>query len=288
MRALVAFCSVTGTTRRVAEHIAQGLGSAGVDGVLYDLREGPPDITAFDMLGFGFPTHFYRAAVPAEETITALGRLDGRSGFLFASYGTFRGSALNHARAVLRRAGATEIGVFSCLGDDRFLGYTRLGYEFSPDHPTAEELEAAREFGRGLAATHAALQEGHQPSPDPPDPRTPLVYALERAAFSPALVRSVYSRVFRPDPASCKRCGRCAHVCPNDNVRWEPHELPSWGRECLGCFECAAACPENAIHSALDWLAFRPFLAHNVRRAAHDPALEYACIELRRGKIVRA
>jgi len=287
MRALVAFCSVTGTTRRVAEHIAEGLESAGVAAVLHDLRDGPPDITAFDILGFGFPTHFYRAAMPAEETITALGRLDGRSAFLFALYGTYRGSALNHARATLRRAGATEIGVFSCLGDDRFLGYTRLGYEFSPDHPTAEELEAARQFGRGLVATHAALQEGRMPTPDPVDPRTPLVFALERAAFSPLLVRSVHSRAFRPDPAVCTRCGRCSRVCPNSNVAWERHELPTWGRECMGCFECVASCPENAIHSALDWLVFRPFLAHNVRRAAHDPALEHAQVELQRGKIVR-
>ena len=288
MRALVVFYSVTDTTRRVAESIAEGLRSVGVETVAHDLRAGPsPDASAFDVIGVGFPVHYFRPAAPAVEALASLGRLGGRSAFVFVVHGTYRGFALNQALTALRRSGAAEIGAFTCYGDDRFLGYTRRGYEFSPDHPADSELAAAFEFGCGLAAAHAAAHAGRPPAPAPPDPHPGLFYALERAAFSPWLVRAVYSRVFRADSALCTRCGRCARVCPSRNIAWEKGERPTWERNCAGCFACVEACPESAIHSALDWALLRPFLAYNVRHAARDSSIDHVRVEVRRGRILR-
>jgi ferredoxin/flavodoxin len=288
MRALVIFYSVTGTVRRVAQRIAEGLEAVGIEVVEHDLRRGPvPDTADFDIIGIGFPVHYFRPAAPAIEALASLGRLDGRSAFVFVVHGTYRGFALNQARAALRRTGAAEIGVFTCYGDDRFLGYTRRGYEFSPDHPTSRELAAAFEFGRGLAAAHDAPRPGRQPAPEPPDPRPGIVYAIEWSAFSPQLIRTIYSRAFRADRTRCTSCGRCARVCPSGNITWEKGERPAWGRNCVGCFACTEGCPEAAVHSALDWALFRPFLAYNVGHAAHDPAIDHVRVEVRRGRIVR-
>lgn len=286
MRALVVYYSVTGTTRSIAERIAAGLESAGAHVALHNLRNGQPDAGPFDIVGIGFPVHYFRAAAPVTRAVRALGRLDGRSGFVFALHGTHRGRALNQVRGLLRRRGAAVTGALSFYGDDRFLGYTRLGYEFSPDHPTPDELASATEFGAGLVSAHVAALGGSRP-PVRSDPATPVIYALERMSFSPWLVRSVYSRVFRADPDRCTRCGRCARVCPSNNIAWSTGAQPQWSRDCIGCFACAEACPNEAIHSALDWPVFRPFLAYNVRRARRDPTLEHARVELHRGKIVR-
>ena len=125
------------------------------------------------------------------------------------------------------------------------------------------------------------------PPPAPPDPHPGLIYALERAAFSPWLVRAVYSRVFRADSALCTRCGRCARVCPSRNIAWEKGERPTWERNCAGCFACVEACPESAIRSALDWALLRPFLAYNVRHAARDSSIDHVRVEVRRGMILR-
>ena len=288
MRALIMSYSVTGTVRRVGERIADGLRSAGVDVVTHDLRDGRlPAVDGFDVVGIGSPVHYFRLAAPAVDALRSFSSLDGRSAFIFVVHGTYRGFALNEARRKLRRLGAAEIGVFTCYGDDRFLGYTRRGYEFSPDHPTPEELSAAEEFGRALPEAHAAVQAGSPLALRPADPWPGLVYAIEHVVLSPWLVRAVYGRIMRADASRCTKCGRCAHVCPAHNITWEKGERPTWGRTCVGCFACAETCPEEAVRTALDWPLFRPFLAYNVRHAARDPAIDRARVEMRRGRIVR-
>lgn len=289
MRALVIFFSVTDTTRRVAGSIAAGLRASGADVLEHDLRGGPvPDAAQFDIVGVGFPTHWYRMPSPARDAINALGDLGGRSAFVFTLNGTHRGAALNTARSALRRAGASEIGVFTCRGEDRFLGYTRLGYEFFPGHPDGADLQAAFEFGRTLLpSAYATVQRGEPVDTPPPDPPTHWMYALERSLITPWASRHVLSRFFRVDAARCARCGTCARVCPSHNITWEKGGLPAWGRECVFCLTCAEVCPEAAIGCPIDWAIFRPFLRYNVARASRDRALEYVRVELRRGRVVR-
>lgn len=45
---------------------------------------------------------------------------------------------------------------------------------------------------------------------------------------------------------SCISCGRCAAVCPLDNVRIEGGK-PVWGQECTHCMACISRCPKEAI-----------------------------------------
>lgn len=288
MRALVTYFSITGTTRRVADSIAEGLGASGADVVLHDLRAGAPsDPTGFDIVGVGSPVHWYRLPPPVREAVRGLGDLAGRSVFAFTLNATYRGAALDRLRAALRRAGGREIGVFSCRGEGRFLGYTRLGVQFSPGHPTDAELDAAFEFGRSLPAAHAAAWCG-EPAPEtPPDPPTHWVYALERALVTPWSGHHIYSRFFRADPVRCTRCGKCARICPTRNIAWEKDRLPTWGRDCIVCLTCAEVCPEAAVRSPVDWPVFRPLLRYNVARAGRDPGIEHVRVELRRGKVMR-
>jgi hypothetical protein len=43
-------------------------------------------------------------------------------------------------------------------------------------------------------------------------------------------------------------------------------------------------CPRDAIRSVLDWPAFQPFLAYNVRQASRDPGLEHVRVIHRAGR----
>ncbi len=287
MRALIIFFSVTGTTERVASSIAEGLRDAGVDVATHDIRDGPaPSAAAFEIVGVGFPVHWFRMPEPVRDAIAHLGDLTGHSAFAFSLNATYGGAGLNRARAALARTGAREIGVFSCRGEGHFHGYSILGYQFSPGHPDEADLAAAREFGLGLVGAHAAAQRGLAATTVPRDPLTHWVYALERTAAAPWLARVFYSRYFTLDVGRCTRCGRCARICPSHNIAWEKGRLPVWGRDCVLCLMCAEVCPETAVTCPIDWPLFRPFLKYNVRRAARDPELEHARIELRRGRAV--
>lgn len=289
MRALICYWSLTGATRRVAESIAEGIRSEGAECSLADLRDGlPADASSADLLGVGFPVHWYRAPTPVSRAIRALGALRGRPVFVFATNGTFRSSAANGVRRMLARQGAVEAGVFTALGEGHFYPYARRGHQFSPGHPTDEELEAAREFGARMVRVSRSIAEGGSPpEPAPRDPHGHPLYALIRLASSQAMVRLVYARFFHADPARCVKCGLCARACPVGNIGWEKGRLPSWGRDCVLCLECVRVCPEEAVVCPIDWPIFSPFVRWTIGQALRRSGLEHARVEFRRGKIVR-
>lgn len=288
MRALVVYFSITGTTKRVAEAIADGLRDSGCEVTLHDLRDGPADRGAdYDIVGVGFPVHWFRVPTPVSAAFAALGDLRGRSGFVFALHGTNRGAGLNRARAALGATGAREIGVFACHGQGSFHGYSIVGHQFSTGHPDVDDLSAARAFGAGLRAPHEAARDGTPLARVPPDPRTHWVHAIERALTSPWLARVLWQRFMGVNPTRCARCGSCARICPTHNIAWERQQLPRWGKNCILCLSCAEFCPESAVRSPITWPIFRPFLLYNVWRAGKDPSLAHSRVVLRRGKIVR-
>ena len=288
MSALILYWSIFGTTRQIAETIAQGLHDERVECELRDLRQGvPSDAADYDVIGVGFPVHWYRPPPPVTEAIAGLGRLDGRSIFAFCLYGTYRGAALNRARAALANTGGAVIGAFACHGEGHFYAYSRLGWGFSPGHPDAVDLEDARAFGGRMAAAHETARRGGGVTVSPADPPTPALYALERAVVAPWLVRALLWRFFRADPALCTRCGKCARECPTGAIAWERGAMPAWSRECVLCVNCVATCPEEAVSCPIDWVVVRPFIRWNVRRALGDPELEHARVAFRRGKFTR-
>ena len=289
MKSLILFWSIGGTTRQVAERIADGLRSANAECDLRDLRTGvPSDLSPYDTVGVGFPVHYFRAPTVVREAIVALGRLDGRSVFAFSLNGTSRGAALNRVRSALARAGGTEIGVFTSYGEDNFYPYAREGWLFSPDHPTESELLAAQQFGAGLVFAHRQrLAGGALPPSRPLDSPTHPVHALERMVTGPRLTRLLYSRFFRVDPERCTQCGKCARRCPVRNIAWERGALPRWGRDCVLCLDCVTTCPAEAVRSPLDWALFRRFTRWNVDRALGDPELEHAAVVHRKGRFER-
>jgi len=288
MTAIILYWSLTGTTRRVAESIAQGLRAEGADCSLHDLRQGvPADVADHDVIGIGFPTHWFRPPTPVTDAIAVLGRLEGHSVFAFCLHGTYRGAALARARTALARTGGTELGAFACHGEGRFYPYARLGWGFSPGHPDSRDLEGARAFGQGMASAHDTARSGGVIPAPPPDPLTHPMYAIERAAAAPWLTRTVYWRLFRADPDRCTRCGKCARKCPTNAIAWRRGEVPTWSRDCVLCLNCRATCPEEAVSCPLDWAVFGPFVRWNVRHALRDPNLERARVRFQRGRFTR-
>ena len=45
---------------------------------------------------------------------------------------------------------------------------------------------------------------------------------------------------------ACVSCGKCADVCPLDNIRLQAGK-PVWGARCTHCMACICGCPTAAI-----------------------------------------
>lgn len=45
---------------------------------------------------------------------------------------------------------------------------------------------------------------------------------------------------------ACISCGKCANVCPLNNIRLE-NGKPEWGKNCTHCMACICRCPVEAI-----------------------------------------
>ncbi len=283
-KALVVFYSLTRTTAQVAERIAAGLSSTGMQVELCNLRDNrPPAAEGYELLGIGTPTYYYRPPFNVTDYLEQLPDLAGKPAFVFALHGSYLGDCGNLVRQTLNRKGARELGYHHCFGADLFLGYLREGYLFSPEHPTRKELAEAETFGRAVAARLAG-----SPAPETaPDPGPATVYRLERWLTNRWLVEQVYSRLFRVSRKKCTSCGLCMKQCPTRTIARDRKGRPVWGRDCLLCLQCEMLCPEEAITSPVSWPTFRAAVRYNVRRALRDKNLDHVRVVCRRGRIKR-
>ena len=283
-RCLLVHFSQGGTTAQVAQAIAGGLRAAEFQVELCNLRDRvSPVPDGYDLFGVGSPTYYYRPPFNVMDYVRGLPQMEGLPAFSFVLYGTLPGDAGNQIRETLARKGTRDVGDFRCFGADYNVGYLRQGYLFSPDHPTAEELEQAEAFGQQVAERAKDLEYNSLSR----DPAPGLVYRLERFATNRRLARNFYSRFFLVDRAKCVSCGGCVQECPTANIAEDPDGHPVWGRDCLLCLYCEMNCPTGAITSPVDWTLFAPFFKYNVRAASREPTIDHVRVKHDQGKVER-
>ncbi|MBM4444070.1 MAG: hypothetical protein FJ020_02045 [Chloroflexi bacterium] len=283
-KCLIAYFSQTGATARAGERIAAGLRASAFEVKACNIKDQkPPDVNEYDVLGIGLPVYVYAPPLNVSDYVRSLPRLDGKSAFVFVTYGTYRFNAADRIRQALARKGAKGVGYFHCRGADFYLSYLKLGYLFSPDHPTAEELAGAEAFGGQVAARVKAGEDFNAARESAPS----LIYRIERASFSRWMSTWLHTRFFKVDQQKCNMCGLCAARCPVGNITEDKAGYPVWGRDCLLCLTCEMECPEEAIASLQTSRAFLPFMKHNVRKACEDPSVTHARVTQRNGRTIR-
>jgi flavodoxin/Pyruvate/2-oxoacid:ferredoxin oxidoreductase delta subunit len=284
VKSLIVYFSQGGATARVAEAIAAGLRGMEHQVDIINMIEGmPPNLDSYALLGIGLPVYIFRPPFKVTDYLNGLPELKGLPVFVFLTYGTFPGDTGNKVRSTLVEKGAKEVGYFKARGADYFFGYLKRGYLFSPDHPTALELDSARAFGGRVAER---LAEGKSVI-DEQDRLPSMVYRLERFLTNRWFIKYMYSRLFFVKSKKCDSCGLCMKVCPVGNITRNGNGHPVWGRKCILCLYCEMKCPTEAIISPVSLPLFSPFMAYNVRQASRDPSISHARIIHEKGNTRR-
>ncbi len=153
---LVAYYSLTGNTKKVAEAIYE---SVPQPKVLKPLAEAT-GLDEFDLIFVGFPVHSHSVPVKVEKFLKAIPA--GKKAALFSTHGALTGSRLSRQaieHAVVTASQAKIISTFSCRGkvsnqaldvlsrSPEHGGWADMAASAST-HPNDHDLEDARAFAR--------------------------------------------------------------------------------------------------------------------------------------------
>lgn len=264
--ALLVYHSLTGSTGKVCDKIAEGLKEGGYSIEKCSLvNSQPPAINDVDLLGIGFPVYYYQLPFNVREYIKNLSDLEGKNYFLFMLHGTYPGETISQANRLLSTKNGKRLGEFSSYGEGYFYGYLINGYRFSVDHPDEKELEAAKDFGIKMA-NGVQVKEGKREN-------LGTVYQLIKISANRWLADNIYSRFFKVDKEKCIHCGTCVRSCPKDNITIVD-DYPDWGQDCIICMNCQVWCPTGAIKGFLDLDIIQPLIKNSIRDAEDDQNIE--------------
>ena len=229
------YFSPTGTTGRVLEGIAEGLGADTVRRI--DLTSGGAKVEmkrgAFgDLTVIGVPVYTGRVALQAALRLQRI-RVKDVPAVVVVVYGNREyEDALLELRNISKDAGFTPIAGATFIGEHSF---STKDNPIAEGRPDAEDLDKAETFGRmvkekinGLGPLESVpllVVPGNFPHRD----RNPSLKS------SPETIESV-----------CMNCGKCVEVCPVTAIRLRDKTLVTDSDLCILCCACIKNCLSEA------------------------------------------
>jgi ferredoxin/flavodoxin len=225
--------SPTGTTRRVVDQVARGLGLPGttvLDLTLPRSETSGVQEAVCDVAVIGSPVYAGRLPPLMVERLQRI-QGGGRPAVLVVVYG-------NRAfeDALLEMADVAEVAGFRPLAAAAFIGehsYSTAGLPIAPGRPDGVDLAKAFRFGKRLAEE---LRVGTSDTWN-----LPLALPGNRPPKELRVPMGVAPAV---DGDLCEACGQCGPVCPSGAIGAEGPEAN--GSLCVQCCACIRACPSGA------------------------------------------
>ena len=237
---MIFYFSGTGNTRWVAKQIAKAIG----DELVYipdAIRDGKYDYTIDEKetIGFCFPTHGWQPPRIVREFISEL-KVELRYCWAVTTCGDNMGETMTILNKDLAKIGLQASAMFSVIMPESYVClpfmYTDTEEKEHQKIATARQqlphiIECIRERRTGVVE----LEKG----------ATPRLYSYVIGGYFNA--RMITDKKFMVDEDVCIKCGKCAKVCPVDNIQGTPPEWIHNGR-CTSCLACYHYCPTHAIN----------------------------------------
>ena len=250
MNHLIVYCSPNGSTRHVAEVIAERLSGHGDSVEAFDLgiqdeRERLEarlrDMPSPMCLWVGSPVYVDHTVPPVE---LFLRRLPGGSGCYAVPFitwgGVSSGVALAEMGQILLQRGHVLLGAAKVLAVHSSMWQSSR--PLGAGHPGLEDDAAIRKL---VDSVHGKLSaDVVVPLPLEALDYQPHAVKEEAAGKSIAIAKQAYPEL-AVDVEKCVQCGECAARCPTAAIRLDPY--PQFGEECFICLKCVRECPQGAI-----------------------------------------
>ena len=238
---MIFYFSGTGNTRWVASQLAEALGEDLLS-IPDELKKGVLHYVLKDneRLGFCFPTHGWQPPHIVRHFISK--STFANAGYVWAltTCGDNMGEAMTILNKDLRRKGMEAETQFSVIMPE---SYVCLPFMYTDSEERVEEkIENAR---RQIIHISRIVKDRKRGIVELEKGATPRLYSYVIGAYFNR--KMITDRKFTVDKNVCTRCGRCAKVCPVDNIIGTP---PKWihnGR-CTCCLACYHHCPVHAIN----------------------------------------
>lgn len=232
---MIVYYTGTGNSRRAAQLLANRLREELFDVFpclkedrRLELQSERPWIFVAPTYGWQLP-HVFRDLILA-------GNLRGsRDAYFVMTCGAGVGNAETYLRQLCDKKGLVFKGLFPLVMPENYIAMFPV-----PDDRAASAI--IKKADKRLETIVPTLAEGR--------PLPPVKAGLAGKALS-SLVNNIFTRgvvTAKPFRATekCIGCGKCAAVCPRNNVTLE-NGHPKWSAECIHCMACISYCPEKAI-----------------------------------------
>lgn len=240
------YYSPTGTSKKVLNGIAKGLGVKGVTHI--DLTPAKAaaqshSIPAGELAVIATPVYGGRVPIVAAQRFKMV-KGNGTPAVLIAVYGNRAiEDALIELKDITTEQGFKTVAAASFIGEHSF---SNQATPIAPGRPDEEDIEKAKKFGKqvkakleGMAKIVEIKVPGNKPYKErnPSGPRFPETTA-----------------------ETCTLCGACAEVCPTGAIT-VGNKVETAQEKCTACSACVKVCPTGArvwtnegIKKAATWL----------------------------------
>lgn len=240
MKVILYVFSGTGNTLKVAALYKKYM-NADVDIYRISKKSGQaPSPDGYDLVGIGYPIHAFVAPEPVVKFVKNLESVAYRRAFIFKTSG--EGLHLNDASSykilkILRKKG------YDVTMERHIVMPYNMIYRHS-DAMAKQMWIYAKAFVKLSCDDLAACKREKIKLRRAMNFLMPVIGKIEQK------FTHIHGPMFKVDSKKCVNCGKCAAVCPENNIVIKDGKY-KFGTSCVLCMGCSFGCPQDAIHVGL-------------------------------------